>query len=150
MPAFDPAPLILLLIAGLGYISHNKSVTIAMLVLLVLRLTPLNQLFPWVEKHGLTAGIIILTVAMMAPIATGKMTVHDVLGAFTHWKAILAIIVGVFVAWLGGRGVSLISAQPQLVISLMIGTIIGIAFLKGVPVGPLIAAGLLSLVIGKG
>lgn len=150
MPAFDPAPLILLLIAGLGYISHNNSVTIAMLVLLIMRLTPLSQLFPWVEKHGLTAGIVILTIAMMAPIATGKMTTHDLLGAFTHWKALLAIVVGIFVAWLGGRGVSLIGAQPQLVIGLMVGTVLGIAFFKGVPVGPLIAAGILSLLIGKG
>ncbi|MED4959430.1 DUF441 family protein, partial [Paenibacillus macerans] len=30
-----------------------------------------------------------------------------------------------------------------------IGTVLGVAFFRGVPVGPLIAAGILSLVIGK-
>lgn len=31
----------------------------------------------------------------------------------------------------------------------MVGTILGVAFFRGVPVGPLIAAGLLSLLIGR-
>ncbi|RIX22390.1 DUF441 family protein, partial [Acinetobacter baumannii] len=31
----------------------------------------------------------------------------------------------------------------------LIGTVAGVALLRGVPVGPLIAAGLLSLFIGK-
>lgn len=62
---------------------------------------------------------------------------------------LLSIIAGVLVAWLGGRGISLMGNQPVLVTGLLIGTIIGVAFLKGVPVGPLIAAGILSLVIGK-
>lgn len=62
---------------------------------------------------------------------------------------IVAIIAGIVVAWLGGRGVTLMGNQPVLVTGLLIGTIIGVAFLKGVPVGPLIAAGILSLIIGK-
>ncbi|VTR52204.1 Protein of uncharacterised function (DUF441) [Actinobacillus pleuropneumoniae] len=53
-------------------------------------------------------------------------------------------------AWLGGRGVSLMGGQPLLVTGLLVGTIIGVALLGGVPVGPLIAAGILSLLIGKG
>ena len=40
--------------------------------------------------------------------------------------------------------------QPGVVPGLIVGTVIGVAFLKGVPVGPLIAAGILSLFIGKG
>ena len=60
---------------------------------------------------------------------------------------VLAIIVGIVVAWLGGRGVGLMSAQPLLVTGLLLGTIIGVAVFRGVPVGPLIAAGLLSLLV---
>ena len=54
-----------------------------------------------------------------------------------------------FVAWLGGRGVSLMAAQPNIVAGLLIGTVAGVALLRGVPVGPLIAAGILSLIIGS-
>jgi len=34
-------------------------VAISILVLISVRVTPLNNLFPWIEKQGLTIGIII-------------------------------------------------------------------------------------------
>ena len=39
------------------------------------------------------------------------------------------------------------SAQPSVVGGLLIGTVIGVAFFRGVPVGPLIAAGIVSLFV---
>ncbi|MQL46878.1 DUF441 family protein [Photorhabdus khanii] len=149
MSHLDPTLLVLLVLAALGIISHNMTVTLAMLLLLVIRITPLNQFFPWVEKYGLTIGILILTVGVMAPIASGKITVQAVLHSFLNWKSLLAIAIGVLVSWLGSRGVSLMSNQPSTVAGLLVGTVLGVALFKGVPVGPLIAAGILSLLIGK-
>lgn len=82
MSQVDPTLIILLVLAGLGIISHNMTVTLAMLFLLVVRITPLNNFFPWVEKYGLTIGILILTIGVMAPIASGKISAQDVLGSF--------------------------------------------------------------------
>lgn len=149
MDNFDPTLLILLVLAGLGIISHNMTVTLAMLFLLVVRITPLNNFFPWVEKYGLTIGILILTIGVMAPIASGKISPQDVINSFFNWKSLLAIVIGILVSWLGSRGVSLMSNQPSTVAGLLVGTVIGVAVFRGVPVGPLIAAGLLSLLIGK-
>ncbi|MFS1539515.1 MAG: DUF441 domain-containing protein [Candidatus Phlomobacter fragariae] len=149
MVNFDPTLLILLVLAGLGIISHNMTVTLAMLFLLVVRITPLNNFFPWVEKYGLTIGILILTIGVMAPIASGKISPQDIVNSFFNWKSLLAIMIGVLVSWLGSRGVSLMSNQPSTVAGLLFGTVIGVAVFRGVPVGPLIAAGLLSLLIGK-
>ncbi|KAA1186393.1 DUF441 domain-containing protein [Photorhabdus heterorhabditis] len=149
MSHIDPTLLVLLVLAALGIISHNMTVTLAMLFLLVIRITPLNQFFPWVEKYGLTIGVLILTVGVMAPIASGKITVQTVLNSFMNWKSLLAILIGVLVSWLGSRGVSLMSNQPSTVAGLLVGTVLGVAMFKGVPVGPLIAAGILSLLIGK-
>ncbi|ELW17176.1 DUF441 family protein, partial [Escherichia coli] len=50
---------------------------------------------------------------------------------------------------LGGRGVTLMGSQPQLVAGLLVGTVLGVALFRGVPVGPLIATGLVSLIVGK-
>lgn len=119
---FDTTLLILLGLAALGFISHNTTVAISILVLIIVRVTPLNAFFPWVEKQGLTVGIIILTIGVMAPIASGTLPPSTLIHSFMNWKSLLAIAVGVFVSWLGGRGVS---------------------------VGPLIAAGIISLFIGK-
>lgn len=62
---------------------------------------------------------------------------------------ISAVFIGIFVAWLAGRGVPLMGQQPVLITGLLIGTVIGVAFMGGIPVGPLIAAGILSFVVGK-
>ncbi|ROP61586.1 uncharacterized membrane protein (DUF441 family) [Enterobacter sp. BIGb0383] len=146
---FDTTLLILLGLAALGFISHNTTVAVSVLVLIIIRVTPLNQFFPWVEKQGLTIGIIILTIGVLAPIASGTLPASTLIHSFTNWKSLVAIAVGIFVSWLGGRGVTLMTTQPSLVAGLLVGTVLGVALFRGIPVGPLIAAGILSLMLGK-
>lgn len=150
MISFDPTLLVLLALAALGIISQNMTVTLAILFLVIVRITPLHQTLPWVEKYGLSCGILVLTIGVMAPIASGKIAAGDILRAFVHWQSLLAVAIGIGVSWLGGRGVTLMSNQPSVVAGLLVGTVMGVALFRGVPVGPLIAAGLLSLLIGKG
>ena len=123
--------------------------TVAAGVLILVKLTPLDQFFPLIQQHGLNVGIIILTIGVLSPIASGKLSGESILKSFVSWKSLLAIAVGLLVAWLGGRGVKLMSNQPDVVAGLLIGTVAGVALLRGVPVGPLIAAGILSVLIGK-
>ncbi|ALS22734.1 MULTISPECIES: DUF441 domain-containing protein [Paenibacillus] len=149
MHQLDMPSLILLLFAALGILSSNTSITVAMVVLLLLRALNLHQAFPFLEKHGLTLGIIILTIGIMTPVASGKLTLQALAQNFLHWKSLLAVAVGILVAYLGGRGASLMLNQPAITTGLLTGTILGVALFKGVPVGPLIAAGILSLMIGR-
>lgn len=102
---FDPTLLILLALAALGFVSHNTTVAISILVLIIVRVTPLNTFFPWIEKQGLTIGIIILTIGVMAPIASGTLPASTLLHSFVNWKSLVAIAVGVFclVAWRSRR-----------------------------------------------
>ncbi|WP_036647720.1 DUF441 domain-containing protein [Paenibacillus pini] len=145
----DFTALILLGLAGLGIFSNNTPITVAMIILLLLRVLHLQNVFPWLEKYGLTIGIIILTVGVMTPLASGKISLNLIGESFLSWKSLLAIAIGMLVAFLGGRGASLMTSQPTIVAGLLIGTVLGVAFFRGVPVGPLIAAGILSLLIGK-
>ena len=110
--------------------------------------TFLSSHIPLLEKYGVKIGIIILTIGVLSPLLSGKIQLPDLSG-FLSWKMALSISVGVLVAWLAGKGVPLMGEQPILVTGLLIGTIIGVAFLGGIPVGPLIAAGILALLLGK-
>lgn len=141
--------LVLLILLGFGIFSQNTAIIIAIGVLIVIKLTPLSEFFPYIQQHGLNIGIIILTIGVLAPIASGKLSGESILKSFISVKSLLAIAVGLLVAWLGGRGVKLMTHQPDVVAGLLIGTVAGVALLRGVPVGPLIAAGILSLLIGK-
>ena len=139
----------LLVLLACGIFSHNTAVTIAAGVLIVFKITPLSEFFPLLQQHGLNVGIVILTIGVLTPIASGKIPGEAILKSFLSWKSLLAIAIGLFVAWLGGRGVKLMTHQPNVVAGLLIGTVAGVALLRGVPVRPLIAAGVLSLFIGQ-
>lgn len=147
MANLDFTLLFLIIIAGLGWMSKNDTVLIAMLVLIVMKVTPLNQFLPLVEKKGLWLGVIILTIGVMSPLASGKINPIEVFRSLTNWQSIMAVAVGILVAWLGGEGAYLLEVRPMYVPELLIGTIIGVAVFNGVPVGPLIAAGILSLAV---
>ncbi len=149
MSNLDLNLIVLLVLLACGIFSHNTAVTIAAGVLIVFRITPLSEFFPYLQAHGLNIGIIILTIGVLTPIASGKISGEAIINSFMSWKSLFAVGVGLFVAWLGGRGVTLMTHQPNVVAGLLIGTIAGVALLRGVPVGPLIAAGILSLLIGK-
>lgn len=140
--------LFLVTLIFLGVISQNNSITISATVLLLMQQTALVQFVPLVEKHGLNIGIIFLTVGVLSPLVSGRVQVPPV-AEFLNFKIIASVLIGIFVAWLAGRGVFLMGQQPVVVAGLLIGTVIGVAFMGGIPVGPLIAAGILSFVVGK-
>lgn len=145
---FNMIALLLVILIILGIVSHNSAITISAAVLLIMQQTFLSEYIPLVEKYGLKIGIIILTAGVLSPLVSGKIKLPN-LADFLSWKMALSIVIGVFVAWLAGKGVSLMGAQPVLVTGLLIGTVAGVAFLGGIPVGPLIAAGMLALLLGK-
>ncbi|NHC03301.1 DUF441 domain-containing protein [Acinetobacter sp. 187] len=149
MSHLDLNLIVLIILLACGIFSHNTAVTIAAAVLIIFRITPLSAYFPLLQQHGLNIGIIILTIGVLTPIASGAIAGNDILKSFMSWKSLVAVAIGLFVAWLGGRGVTLMAHQPNVVAGLLIGTVAGVALLRGVPVGPLIAAGLLSLIIGS-
>lgn len=148
MSQLDLNLIVLIILLACGVFSQNTAVTIATAVLIIFRITPLSEFFPLLQQHGLNIGIIILTIGVLTPIASGSIAGNDIIKSFLSWKSLMAIAIGLFVAWLGGRGVQLMANQPNIVAGLLIGTVAGVAVLRGVPVGPLIAAGLLTLIIG--
>lgn len=144
----DLSLIVLLILLACGIFSQNNIIIIATALLIVLKMLPFQQqIFNFLQQDGLNIGILILTIAVLSPIASGKISGEMILKSFLSVQSLLAIAVGVFVAWLGGRGVKLMSAEPNVIAGLLIGTVAGVAFLRGVPVGPLIAAGILSLFV---
>ncbi len=143
----DIINLVLLSFLALGIVGNNPTISIAVAILLLLRLVHFERAFPLLEQYGLQIGIIVLTIGVLSPLASGKIGPETIWKTFAHWQSILAVLIGVFVAYLGGRGAALMSQNPLVVTGLLIGTIIGVTFFRGVPVGPLIAAGILAFVL---
>lgn len=137
----------ILIIIALSVIGNNHSVSIAAILLLLIKLLGFNSWFPAVESHGINIGIIILTMAVLVPIADGRIGMGEIAGAFKSSAGLIAIGVGVVVAWLAAQGVPFMKGSPEAVTALVAGTIIGVCFFRGLPVGPLIAGGVVAVIV---
>lgn len=139
--------IILLALLALSYIGHNMSVFYAVAIILALKILHLDSLMSFVESHGINYGVILLTVAILIPLATGKITPAMMLDSVKSPVGILALAAGIFAAVAGGQGIALMKQTPDIVTSLVIGTMIGVFFFKGIAVGPLIAGGITYMII---
>lgn len=143
--AWDNLPILVIII--LAVLGHNQSVSVAATILLLIKLLGFNDWLPIIESKGMNIGITILTMSILVPIVSGRITIKNMVEAVNTPAGIAAVVAGIFVAWAAGRGLFMIKATPEVISSLIIGTIVGVCFLGGVAVGPLIAAGLVYLVM---
>lgn len=137
--------LVMLLVMVISLLAKNYTVAVACGILVLLRLVHANQLLDIVENYGLTSGIVLLTIGVLAPVAAGKINIEQMKQAFLSPLGILAVFVGIIVAYFAGRGVFLLKNDPLIIAAIIIGTIIGVALFRGVAVGPLIAAGITAI-----
>ena len=87
----DTTLLILLGLAALGFASHSTTVAISILVLIIVRHPAFSTFFPWIEKRGLTIGIIILTIGVVAPHCQRHTSLNAACLSTLNWKSLLAI-----------------------------------------------------------
>ncbi len=143
----DPTTALLLLMLALGTFGRNQLVTAAAAVALILRYLPYRWPLLVLERQGIAVGLTVLTLAVLAPLASGKVVVVDLLGALTRPTGLVAVAGGIVAAWVCARGVELLEVRPDVIVGLTIGSILGASFLRGIPVGPLFAAGIAALAI---
>ena len=131
----------------LSYFGHNMTVVYATGIVLLLKVLGLTPALEALGTQGLNWGIIILTAAILVPIANGTITIHTMIDAFRTHVGIIAIVAGLLAALAGGSGVELLKSTPDVIPALIIGTMAGVIFLHGVAVGPLIAGGVTYFVL---
>lgn len=141
----DKATALLVLVLALGVFGRNQLIMVAALVGVLLRVLPSTPLTGWIEAYGIPTGLTLLTLAVLAPIASGRTVVQDIVRELTSVEGLVSVLGGILAAWVSARGVELLEINPRVILGLMIGTIIGAAFLRGIPVGPLFAAGLAAV-----
>jgi uncharacterized membrane protein (DUF441 family) len=139
--------LLLVLLIVIGLIGRSPIIATAASLLLILKLTHLERYFPSVERRGLEIGLLFLTIAVLVPFATGRITYKDIVSVFTTPPGLFALIGGAVATYMNGKGLDLLKVDPQLLVGLVIGSIIGIVFMRGVPVGPLMAAGITAFLL---
>lgn len=136
------------LILIISFISKNNDLIIASLIVMIIKIFPFtNKLFNMIENNGLNLGVIVISITILIPIAVGKIGFKDLINVFKTPAGWIAIICGVLVSILSKWGINQLSITPQITVALLFGTIMGVVFLRGVASGPIIASGIVYLLI---
>jgi len=139
--------LLLIVLIIIGMIGRSHIITTAACVLLIIKLVSLERYLPSIERRGLEFGLLFLTMGVLVPFASERISQKDILAVFTSWPGILALVGGAIATYMNGKGLDLLKVDPELIVGLVIGSIFGILFLRGIPVGPLMAAGITAFLL---
>lgn len=137
--------MVILLLVGLA--AKSNLISTCSCILLILQFCKFDFIFPYIETHGLELGLLFLLLSILIPVATDRVTNRDLLYNVTSLPGLLAIIGGALATHLNSEGLKLMQIEPGIIFGLIVGSVMGIIFFNGQPVGPLMAAGVAALFI---
>lgn len=140
-------PVLLILIFLIGMFTKNQVLTGAAAFVLALGLAPLKPALVLFCRYGVFLGLLFLTVAVLAPLMAGEFGLADIMATLFSPTGLVAIIGGVLSSLMNRKGVTLLQWEPSLAAGVILGSLISMAFLGGIPVGPVMAAGLAGVMI---
>jgi uncharacterized membrane protein (DUF441 family) len=143
MPVASELILVALLLIGLLAKSHL--IAAAACILVIVKLARMEVVFDFLENKGLELGLLVLLLTIMVPLANGKINDRDIIYNLTSVPGLLAILGGALATHLNSQGLLMLQVDPGIIFGLIIGSLFGIIFLGGIPVGPLMAAGIAAL-----
>lgn len=134
-------------ILALGVFGRNNVIVFASVAALALMVVPTGPVLGWIATNGIQAGIFFLMLAVLADLATGRVQIRNLVHELWSIEGLLAVLGGIVASWMSGRGIELLAARPQVTIGLVVGSVIAAAFMRGIPIGPLFAAGLTAVMM---
>lgn len=138
---------VLVVVLALGVVARNVVVAGAACILLLLKLGHVDFAMTWLVRYGLSAGYVFLILAVLVPVALDQLSWRQFARDLVGVAGMTAVLVSAIGSWVATHGVRYMDGNPQILVPLVVGTIVGTALLRGVPTGPLIAAGVTALVV---
>jgi len=143
----NASTLLLVLIMLLGILGRSNIIAAASAILLFLEFVNLQRFFPLLERRALEIGLIFLVVSVLIPFTHGRVGPAEILRSFTDTTGLIAILSGLLATLLNCQGLELLRRYPHMMIGMILGSLIGVAFFGGIPVGPLMAGGIAALLV---
>jgi len=139
--------LLLIILLGAGLYIHNQPLAAAALLLLIVSTVNWPVALHFLERHSVQLGIFFLLVAVLTPFTQGALTWTQVYSSLISGRGILVVTIGALSTYLAARGVRLLQGDPVIMVSLVVGSVLGVSLLGGIPAGPLVAAGLAAVLV---
>ncbi len=139
--------ILLLICVALGIAGRNPLIAGAAAVLLLLRLGRVEVAIRFLDQRGTSLGILLLVAGLLAPLAGDRLTMRAFAGELLRPSGWIGLGVAAVAAWFGRNGVDFLHNYPAALVGMIVGSVLGTIFLRGVPTGPLIAAGLTATLL---
>ena len=127
----------------ISLLTGNKTLLYAMGIVFVLRMVRATAVLEILAGRG----ILVITIGFLAPIALERYDLSQFKAVFTSPVGWIAILCGIAVAIMGGKGVIVGQTDMVITVGIILGTFLGVAVFKGNPVGPLIGSGMAWFII---
>ena len=131
----------------LGFLARSRVIVLAALILILLKELKINPLLLFLSKKGIEIGLVFLLLAILAPLLVKPARWQELKDLITDYRGVIAIIAGILATQANGMGLELLNELPLLIIGIIIGSLLGIVIFGGIPVGPLMAAGIAALLL---
>lgn len=139
------ACIVLIIVVVLALLVKDYVLASAAGLLLLIAVTGGKVWLTFIQKYAFSAGIFFLMLFLLLPITNGKASVDNIMKVFSSPVGIGAICTGFVVSYIGGKGVGVLSSSPIILIGVLVGTLLAVLFVKGLPAGLIIAAGIIAL-----
>ena len=137
----------LLLVIILGLLAHSRVIVLASLILILINSLGYRTGFVFLSKYGIEIGLVCLLLSILSSLFLNPESLEQLGSQFINKRGLAALGAGVLATRFNGLGLNLLQENPHLIVSIILGSLLGIVFLGGIPVGPLTAAGLTYLFI---
>ncbi|MFW6238274.1 MAG: DUF441 family protein [Halanaerobiales bacterium] len=138
---------LLVIIFVLGILANSRIVVLASALLLLLKALQIDGFFRFFSDHGIEIGLVFLLLAVLSSLLVNPVDWEELKLTFVSKEGIVAVLAGLTATRFNKLGLNLLNNTPQIIIGIIIGSLLGIVFLKGIPVGPMMAAGLTALLL---
>ena len=135
----------LLLVLILGFLARSRVVVLASVFLILISELNGRSLLVYLSKHGIEIGLIFLLASILSSMLLNPLNREQLMSDLLSKKGIAALLGGLLATKFNGLGLNLLADEPQLIAGIILGSLVGISLLGGIPVGPLTAAGLTAL-----
>ena len=135
----------LLIISLLGILSRSRVIVMAGIILLLLNELNVRTLLQFFSNNGIEIGLVFLLLAILSSMILTPLSIDKLKSTLLSRQGIIAVIAGLLATKFNGFGLALLSDSPKLMIGIILGSLIGISFFGGIPVGPLTASGIAAL-----
>ncbi|MDI3538232.1 MAG: hypothetical protein PWP12_598 [Bacillota bacterium] len=135
------------LIMAAALATGNKILGGAAAFVLALAVLPGQEGISFLCRHGIFLGLFFLTTAVLAPLVRGDLRFADVVATLLSPLGLVAVLGGTMSSIMNHKGVDLLQLEPRVAAGVVLGSLVSIAFFGGIPVGPVMAAGLTAVLL---